>query len=373
MSATTRWLPLTLAPGNDTVAKTAMQVTTTSYTIAEYCTQMADNTIVANADYQRSNKVWPHEARSYLIDTILAGYPIPKLILAQKTDLKTRKTVKDIVDGQQRSRAVLDFFNDKLRLSKRSAFPGLLFSQLDEAKQQEFISYQLGTDVLVGAVPGEIREVFRRMNSYTVPLNPQERRHAIYQGAFKWFIHRAATKYTDLLKTMGVLTERKISRMDDTELLAEITLAHANGIDWGSPHKIDAFYKAHEDSFEEDFYGNLIDRAFDRLIGLEVADKPLLKEYNFYSIMVAIMAIDSPTERLEKVFSAAGRSFASRDVITGNLNDLAAALDSPESFTDLRSFVEACASTTTKKTQREVRHQWFCRALTEESIRRVAT
>jgi hypothetical protein len=111
-----------------------MQVTPTSFTIAEYCKQMADRSIVVNKRYQRSERVWPTPARSYLIDTILSGYPIPKLSLYQKTDLKTRQTIKEIVDGQQRSKAVFDFFNDALKITGRSKWAGNRYSTLEERR-----------------------------------------------------------------------------------------------------------------------------------------------------------------------------------------------------------------------------------------------
>jgi hypothetical protein len=62
--------------------------------------------IVVNRTYQRSNKVWPAAARSFFIETILLGYPMPKLALYQITDLKSRRIIKEIVDGQQRSQVV---------------------------------------------------------------------------------------------------------------------------------------------------------------------------------------------------------------------------------------------------------------------------
>ena len=64
----------------------------------KYCQQMREKSIIVNHDYQRSDKVWPPAARSYLIETILLGFPIPKLSLYQTTDLKTKKTKKNM-DG----------------------------------------------------------------------------------------------------------------------------------------------------------------------------------------------------------------------------------------------------------------------------------
>ena len=114
-----------------------MQVTTTSYTIAEYCQQMKERKIVVNREYQRSPKVWPLSARSYLIDTVLTGFPMPKICLYEKTDLKTRITTKEIVDGQQRSETILSYYNDGFRVTTaNSPYEGRKYSSLQEEDQQ---------------------------------------------------------------------------------------------------------------------------------------------------------------------------------------------------------------------------------------------
>jgi hypothetical protein len=205
-----------------------MQVIPTNFTIAEYCGQLAAGTIVVNKDYQRTDTVWPPAARSYLIETILEGYPMPKFLLSQKTDLKSRKTIKEIVDGQQRTKAITDFFDDKLRISGKGIFSGKTLKQLDEQDQQRFINYSITADVFAGATDDEIRQVFRRMNSYTVPLNHQERRHAIHQGEFKWFIVEITQQYAGVLKNIGVFGERQLSRMADAALFTEVVMAIRN-------------------------------------------------------------------------------------------------------------------------------------------------
>jgi hypothetical protein len=50
-----------------------MQVTPTTFTAAEYCSQMERREIVVDRDYRWSSTAWPPAARSYLIDTILLG------------------------------------------------------------------------------------------------------------------------------------------------------------------------------------------------------------------------------------------------------------------------------------------------------------
>ena len=94
-----------------------MKVHPTPMTVADYCLGMSRTEIVVNRNYQRSDKVWPSAAKSYLIETMLLGYPVPKLYLYQVLDLRSRKTYKEIVDGQQRSVAIFQFYNDEFRLN----------------------------------------------------------------------------------------------------------------------------------------------------------------------------------------------------------------------------------------------------------------
>ena len=57
-------------------------------------------------------------AKSYLMETILRDFPIPKLFLHQTQDSKTRKPIKQIVDSQQRTQAIMDILEDKYPLSR---------------------------------------------------------------------------------------------------------------------------------------------------------------------------------------------------------------------------------------------------------------
>lgn len=72
-----------------------MHITSTNYTVADYCQAMSRNEMIVNRKYQRSDKVWPPVARSFLIETILLNYPIPKLSLFQRTDVKIGKLINN--------------------------------------------------------------------------------------------------------------------------------------------------------------------------------------------------------------------------------------------------------------------------------------
>ena len=342
-----------------------MQVTPTTYTIAEFCGQLERGEIVINREYQRSPRVWPPAARSYLIDTILHGYPIPKLCLSQRTDLKSRKTIKEIVDGQQRSQAILDFFTDRLRLSGKASLSGQRFSTLEEPLQRKFVEYPLSTDIFAGAVDDEIRQVFRRINSYTVPLNHQEKRHATHQGAFKWFILSLGETYADSLKKMGVFSEANLSRMADASLFTEITLAVLSGITSASEAKLDGLYLSRDKEFPEQAQ---IERRFEQALSVlfawtQIHGSPLMKSYNFYTCLLALTHAQAPVAALQDLVLLREPVRLDPEFALANLGALAAALTDEEPDPSLGPFVAACAKATNRLEPRRERFRWFSRAL----------
>ena len=70
-------------------------------TVAKFCEELADDSIVVNRDYQRQAGVWPSDAQSFLVETILLGYPVPKLTLYEHTDLGSKKTAIELVDASK--------------------------------------------------------------------------------------------------------------------------------------------------------------------------------------------------------------------------------------------------------------------------------
>ncbi|MCK5747584.1 MAG: DUF262 domain-containing protein, partial [Oricola sp.] len=93
--------------------------------VADYCEGMEAGRIVVNHDYQREEGIWGAFARSYFIESIILGYPIPKIFLYTRFDLKSRRSIKEIVDGQQRSHALFMFYTNKMILSKKINNPEL--------------------------------------------------------------------------------------------------------------------------------------------------------------------------------------------------------------------------------------------------------
>lgn len=344
-------------------------------TIADYCQAFERREVSINRAYQRSPQVWPTQARSFLIETILKGYPIPKLALHQITDLQSRKTVKHVVDGQQRSMAILDFYNDRLVLGRslemREA-AGRRYSNLADDLQEAFLAYSLQFDQFEAASDADVREYFRRINSFTAPLNAEEQRHARYQGAMKWFINSLSAEYSSVLVDLGVVTQKGVIRMADAKFLSEIVSAMLNGVTTTSKTTLDQLYSRFERDDEvpnEDEVRNAIDEGMDLVVSFpEIRATALMRTNVFYSLLLAAITVKSNWSALRYLSSKPGQLSVTESA-NQNLLELASALEEPEIYGDrFKAFTDAAAEQTNVKRQRETRTEWLIAALSQESL-----
>jgi hypothetical protein len=215
--------------------------------------------------------------------------------------------------------------------------------------------------------------MFRRINSYTVPLNPEEQRHAIFQGDFKWFIYRLSNQYENSFLDMGVLTQKQVVRMADTKLLAEVCHALINGIKTTNKKTLDDLYrKLDKDFAEASSMGERIGRAIARLVSLEeVHQSPLMRPYAFYSLLLAVIHTEHPVEALAESYPITLPYKFDRDIAVANLSRFAEALEDPDATLEgsegkdqrLASFVRASSEQTNVAKQRILRFQLLCDAL----------
>lgn len=149
-----------------------------------------NNSIIIAPDYQREYR-FTIDDESALIESVLAGIPIPPIFLV--TDRHKKSRVINVVDGQHRLRALHRFINNKFALKNLqllTEFEGLRYKDLDIDVKGDFES-----SILVATVfndfPGlkfEL-EIFNRYNKGTKPLSPQEIRHAVYSSQFNSYVN----------------------------------------------------------------------------------------------------------------------------------------------------------------------------------------
>jgi hypothetical protein len=149
--------------------------------------------IDTNPDFQRP-AVWGNSQKQLLIDTMLRDYDVPKLYW-RKTGAKP--DTYDVVDGQQRLRAIWDFFDGNFKLPKDAdpiegmKIAGCGYKDLPDELRMKFDVYALDVVVLEDTDDDEVREMFLRLQNGT-SLKAQEKRNA-YPGKMRNFVHELAS------------------------------------------------------------------------------------------------------------------------------------------------------------------------------------
>jgi hypothetical protein len=251
-----------------------------------------NNQLVINPVFQRRN-VWSDKAKSYLIDTILRGKPIPKFFIRQTINVSTKTSVREVVDGQQRLRTILSFVKDGFYVSRshNKEFGGKLFSQLPDDVQVQFLAYEVSVDLLINLPDADILDIFSRLNSYAVTLNEQEKLNANHFGPFKLLADRIGRKYNSYWKAQKVFSEKEILRMLEVNLVADLIIALKEGIK--SKKQVATFYNKYENSFEDD--PDVIEDKFDKIIACiseiypeGLSDTEFKRPFLYYTLFSAI-------------------------------------------------------------------------------------
>lgn len=143
--------------------------------------------------YQRRGKLWSDADKAYLIDSILNGFDVPKLYMANFTysdsPLNSLKLPYAIIDGKQRLEAIFDFFAGRITLNPDFEFlqdkslnlGGLGYRDLRQRYPniaEEFDNFNLSVMSVVTDDDELINQIFVRLNR-SKPLTGAEIRNAM--------------------------------------------------------------------------------------------------------------------------------------------------------------------------------------------------
>ena len=214
-----------------------------SYSIADFMEWDASSLLDLSPKFQRRS-VWTRAAKSFLIDTILRGKPMPKVLLTQ--DLVGKKNVRTVVDGQQRIRTILEYTQGGFTVlgTHNPAAAGKTFAELDEDTQGAVLQYEVGVDLLYNVSLADMLDIFARINTYSVTLNTQEKLNAKYLGVFKTTAYELGFAYVNYMLEGGVLTEKAVSRMGEAQLASDLLVALVGGIQ--TVKNIEKYYRDFE-------------------------------------------------------------------------------------------------------------------------------
>ena len=227
-----------------------------TYNISKFLEWYREGILKLRPDFQRREN-WPQRAKIYFVDTILRGYPVPLIYLRARMDAKTKSPIREVVDGQQRLTAIIQFSDGKFRLDESvPGYQGLSYDELELQDQNAFLSYAMGVEELVSANDEYVLEVFHRLNSNGVRLNAQELRHGTFHGAFRNAVVRTSERWTPLWARYKVVTIKSRLRMKDDELTAEMLGIILRGVSDGGQPNIRSLYA----NYDKDFPNETLDR-----------------------------------------------------------------------------------------------------------------
>jgi hypothetical protein len=234
--------------------------------------------------FQR-NPVWVTRQKSYLIDTILNGYPIPEIYMQETVDEKGMAKYI-IVDGQQRSRAVLEYLEGKFCIDAKESpeFADMYFEDLSSEQKKTVFQYNFVIRVLPDVPDEELRTIFQRLNKNVVSLNKQELRQATYWGPFIKTMNLISDK--EYWGKIDVFTPNDIRRMIDVEYISELAIFALHGHQ-NKKDNLDKYYELYEEEFDRE---NEIIETFDtvnsELIKIlpEISNTRWAKKADYYTL-----------------------------------------------------------------------------------------
>lgn len=275
------------------------------FKVSDFLGWQREGSLQLSPSFQR-RPVWKKAAKSYLIDTVVRGLPVPIIFIRDRLDLDTQRTVREVVDGQQRLRTLLAFIdrstitdfnpdNDDFTVSRKhnKDIADMPFRSLTDAVKTALLSYEFSTQVLPSSTEDrDVLQIFARLNSTGDQLTHQELRNAAYFGPFKSLMYELAFEQLDRWRQWSIFSEQQIARMNEVELTSDLVLTMMNGIYGKSQPKIDRAYRGYDDVFP---YSEEVRRRFravmdeiDGVVGFAVPTSIYTRDVFFYSLFAYI-------------------------------------------------------------------------------------
>lgn len=132
---------------------------------------------------------WDENKRSKLIESFIMNVPVPPVFVYE-----TEFDKYQVMDGLQRITTIIDFYDDKYKLTGLNQWPelnGRIYSKLPKKIKEGIDRRQLSVITLLKESSKSIEQeeemkkmVFERLNTGGVALEDQEIRNALYDGEF---------------------------------------------------------------------------------------------------------------------------------------------------------------------------------------------
>lgn len=272
--------------------------------------------LIPDAYFQR-NLVWREVHKKDFIKTILLGYPFPQIFISKgRVDVAAMETISCVVDGQQRSNAIVAFIDGEFDVDGRR------YLDLTENEKSEFLKYEIAVIELdLENNDPQVQDIFQRINRTSNSLTSIEKLASQYstseymlvakllsdqislerngeedfredpnipESFYVWAKNISAKKFAKLMNDKGVFQAREIAR--------KVNIMHVLNV---MSTVIAGFYNrnekaiAHLDDYAFDFPDknhlvNDLERAADLILKLGLRSRSYwLNKANIFTLLVA--------------------------------------------------------------------------------------
>ncbi|HJA72491.1 MAG TPA: DUF262 domain-containing protein [Candidatus Lachnoclostridium stercoravium] len=209
-----------------------------------------------DTDFQRKRSLWSDNVKSQLIESLMIQLPIPPMYFDARNTNKWQ-----IIDGLQRLCTLNEFLIEKkwklTGLEYLTDYNNCAMEDLPRIYQRRIEEGQLTFYLILPETPEEVKySLFKRINTPGLRLEPQEIRHALFQG-------KATKLLQDLAESKefcdATNNDVASSRMQDREMVLRYLALHYLGEEAYRNRSIDeylnaamVFFNKQTDEFIED-------------------------------------------------------------------------------------------------------------------------
>lgn len=316
--------------------------------------------------FQR-NYVWTVKNQIQLIESVIIGSPIPEIYLWNVgTDENTGDTKYSVIDGQQRCGAVFQFIANSFILKethldkssvKFEAIKNRLFKDLESDDKKAIWAYVFSVRLVRSQVKrSSIVNMFLRLNSNNMTLNPQELRNAEFTGEFMNLAsHLSELKFWDDNNLFSVADRR---RMRDISFISTLLVFLKKGIEEDIRNSnLNQIYDLYNDVYpdkEEDKKRVVsILGEIDKIIEGNKNRKSILnRQVHFYTLFTVIYDLLNSQDELSDI-----QIFNYRNFIDNYNNEQLLRLQFEELINEITKYQALVKEGTRQKTNRFERHR----------------
>lgn len=197
--------------------------------------------------YQREF-VWNNEKQSRFIESVLLGVPLTPFLVSEDENHRL-----EIIDGSQRIRTLIAFYEDRLRvkkLDKLDMLKGAKYKDLPRRIQRYFENRDFKI-IIVDEANSEIKkDIFKRINTSSEKLSDSEIRKGSYSGEFYNMV--LELKKNEIFKGICPISDTKKKRGEYEELILRFFAYSDNYLEF--KHDVAIFLNDYLDTKNEESF-----------------------------------------------------------------------------------------------------------------------